>query len=76
MGLSLHATIGPQLSEGLHSAMVSLHQHRPNMLQELGISLWDIFWITGLPLVGEMYDEFFPTNKLIIDKRLPAPFES
>lgn len=35
---------------------------------ELGISLWDVYWITGLPIVAEMYDEFFPPNWLILDK--------
>lgn len=26
---------------------------------ELGISLWDVFLIIGLPIVEEMYDDFF-----------------
>lgn len=39
---------------------------------ELGISLWDVYRITGLPIVGEMYDEFFPANRLILDKTRPA----
>lgn len=27
--------------------------------------------ITGLSIMREMYDEFFPDNKLIMDQRLP-----
>lgn len=39
---------------------------------ELGISLWDVYRITGLPIVGEMYNEFFPPNKIIMSKKLPC----
>lgn len=39
--------------------------------KELGISSWGIFRITLLSIMGEMYDEFFPNNKIIIDQRLP-----
>lgn len=36
------------------------------------ISLWDIFRITELAILGEMYEEFFPANKLTMDQRLPT----
>lgn len=39
---------------------------------ELGISLWDVYRITGLPIVGEMYDDFFLQNQLILDRTRPA----
>lgn len=42
---------------------------------ELGISLWDIFNLTWLPIVGKMCDEFFLDNKLIIDQRLPKSMQ-
>lgn len=45
-----------------------MHDYFPYMLGELGIYLWDVYWITRLPIVGVMYDEFFPANKLILDK--------
>lgn len=35
--------------------------------RELDISLWDVFWITGFPILGEMYSDFFVNNKLIMD---------
>lgn len=42
--------------------------------RELGFSLWDVFQNTGLPIVDEMYDEFFPNHKLIIGQSLPKSF--
>lgn len=39
--------------------------------RELGISLWVVYRIAGLPIVREMYDEFFPYNWLILDKTRP-----
>lgn len=38
---------------------------------ELGISLWGVHCITWLHIVGEMYDEFIPPNKLIKDQKPP-----
>lgn len=43
---------------------------------ELGISLWDVYRISGLPIVREMYDEFFPSNRLILDKTHPSSLRS
>lgn len=34
----------------------------------------DVYQITGLPIVGEIYDKFFPTNKLMLDKKLAMSF--
>lgn len=44
--------------------------------RELVISLWDVFRITGLPIVREIYDDFFPTTNLIMDQRLPTFLQS
>ena len=30
---------------------------------EVGISLYDLGWIGGLPILGAMYEEFLPPNK-------------
>lgn len=43
---------------------------------ELGISLWDVYQTTRLPIVGEMYDKFFPPNKLILDQTHPSSLRS
>lgn len=43
------------------------------MNRELAISLWDVYRITRLHIVEETYDEVFPNNKLILDKKLPVP---
>lgn len=44
--------------------------------REFGISLWDVYRITGLPIVGELYDEFFPLNRLILDKTSSTSLQS
>lgn len=56
--------------EGLYSTVVSPNQHCHDCYRELGIFLQDVFWINGLPIVREMYDEFFPNIELIMDQRL------
>lgn len=38
---------------------------------ELGISLWDVFWIISLSIVRDMYDEFFLNNNSAMDKKFP-----
>lgn len=38
---------------------------------ELGISLSDVHRITRLPIVREVYNEFLPPNKLIMEQQLP-----
>lgn len=38
---------------------------------ELRISFSDVFPITSLPITGDMYDEFFLNNNIIINKNLP-----
>lgn len=45
--------------EGFHSSMISLYQHRPDMLRGVGILFMGCIRFTGLPIVGKMYDEFF-----------------
>lgn len=42
-----------------------------HLLRELEISPWDVYW-RGLPIVGDVYDEFFSISKLILDKKHPA----
>lgn len=37
---------------------------------ELGISLWDVYCIIELPIIAEMYNEFFSFNKIILNKKL------
>lgn len=44
--------------------------------EELSISLWDVYRINGLPRVQEIYDDFFPTNKLTLDKKLARSFQA
>lgn len=33
--------------------------------------MWDVFLITGLPIVGEIYNEFFLDNSIMDKKALP-----
>lgn len=37
----------------------------------LPISFWNMYQITSLPIVGDMYDEFAPANQVLTDKGLP-----
>lgn len=46
--------------------MLSPYQYY--LYRKLGVSLWEVCQITGLPIVGEVYDEFFSTNKIIWTK--------
>lgn len=39
------------------------------------ISLRDVYRTIELPIVGKMYDEFFPPTKLILDKKLLASLQ-
>lgn len=73
-GLSLQVAVGSRAFEGSHSLVVSLSEHHWTCHGELGISIWDVYQITGLPIVREMYNEFFPTNKIILDKISLHPF--
>lgn len=67
---------------GVHTYSHTLHIfkcsfiHRKNKyLVNIKIELLEdlyIHRITGLPIVGNMYDEFFPKNKLILDKMVPG----
>lgn len=56
---------------------VSPHALTPSLCAtgELHISFWDVCQNTGLPIVGEMYDQFFLANKLILDKKLPTSLQ-
>lgn len=51
--------------EGRHSTVVSQYQHYYDMLR--GVVFKDVFQTTGLPIVWEMHDEFFPDNKLTMN---------
>lgn len=44
------------------------HQYYTSLLGELCIFLWEVFLITGLTIVGDIFDEFVPHNSIIIDK--------
>lgn len=44
--------------------------------EELEISLGYVFQNIGLPVVEEMYDEFFLDHKLIMGQKLPTPLGS
>lgn len=71
LGLSFQTAVGPKPFEGPHSSMVSSYQHHLNMLREIKNFFMDVLRIIGLPIIGEMYDEFCP-HKLTMDPRLPA----
>lgn len=68
-----------QLDGELMKALVACWSHTTNTIftcyGELGI-LWDVYRIIGVPIVGEMYDEFFPPNRLILDKTRPSSLRS
>lgn len=44
--------------------------------RELGISLCDVFRMTRLPIVGEIYDDCFPTMSLLWIKDPVSPYGS
>lgn len=63
--------------EHVKALMARLSPRTNNILKcyaELDISLCDVYRITRLPIVGEMYDGFLLTNILILNKKLPTSF--
>ncbi|KAH7838536.1 hypothetical protein Vadar_027860 [Vaccinium darrowii] len=39
---------------------------------ELGFSLWDLHRISGLPILGEFYEEYAPTNDILYSNKISS----
>lgn len=65
-GLSLQDASDIEPRKGSHSPMAPNTNTILTCYGELGIPLRVVYRITRLPILGEMHDEFFLTNKLIM----------
>lgn len=61
--------------EGLCSAMVSQNQHRSDLLWGVGLSLWDVYRIIGLPIVGACMMDSSSKIKSLQIRDFPNPYE-